>query len=118
MNAGRAGACCEAVLLRKSDSVRDDADAIEADFLLSCTASRKFDAIVGSPPANRMFSSRCGFTARSIEDLTDVIHRELVDLHVLWLASMQGEHFRLQRFVRSTIRATPRPVRTVDGPWS
>ncbi len=66
MNAGRTGACCEAVLLCESDSVRDDADAVEADASSrSCTASRKFDAIVGSPPANRMFMSRCGFTVRA-----------------------------------------------------
>ncbi len=31
VNAGRTGSCCEAVLLCESDSVRDDADAVEAD---------------------------------------------------------------------------------------
>src|SRR5688572_7178736 len=66
-----------------------------------------------------MFSSRCGFTARARSKICRTSSIESSWTYVLWLASMkQGEHFRLQRFVRSTIRATPRPVRTVDGPWS
>ena len=119
MNAGRTGACCEAVLLRESDSVRDDADAVETDAFRVPRHRENSIAMVGSPPANRMLMSRCGFTVRARSKICRTSSIESSWTYVVWLASMkQGEHFRLQRFVRSTISATPRPVRTVDGPWS
>src|SRR5688572_259363 len=66
-----------------------------------------------------MLMSRCGFTVRARSKICRTSSIASSWTYVVWLASMkQGEHFRLQRFVRSTISATPRPVRTVDGPWS
>ena len=81
MNAGRVSPCCEAVLLCESDSVRDDADAVETDALRVAHGIQKIrsNGWFAASEQNVDVTLRL-HRAGSIEDLPDVVHRELVDV--------------------------------------
>ena len=117
MNAGRAGACCEAVLLKESDSVRDDADAIEADLLCARHGIKEIrcDRRFATRKQNVQFTLRVAMA--SIEDLTDVVHRELVILRAV-VGVQAGRAFQIAAVRQVDNQSDSRPVRTVDGPWS
>jgi hypothetical protein len=81
MNAGGVSPCCEAVLLCKSDSVRDDADAVETDALRVAHGIQKIrsNGWFATSEQNVDVTLRL-YRTSSIEDLSDVIHREFVDV--------------------------------------
>ena len=111
VNAGRSSLRREVLVLRETDAVGHDADPVESD------AFRVADGIEEVMRDRRLTTSKQNIElalrlerTRALEDLPDIVHRELMDVRSMVGIHEAGEHFRLHRLVRSTMSARPRPV--------